>query len=268
MELSPILINGVVSDGMIPVTDSSVLRGDGCFEVLKAYAGKPFALDGHLDRLEKSAGKLEIDLPPREDIASWIVQTSEALGDCAVRVVVTRGSAVPGVEGDSKVIVFGHDWPADPGSARLFPVVVPWHAAGIEWDLAGAKILSYAPNLAATRRAKKEGYDDAVMMTVDGLILEGPTFSVGWVIDDVLETPSLDLGILDSITRKVVLDLAADLGITIVEGRWGIDRVAEAGEMMALSTVREVQAVSRFGDLHFEPGPMTARLNKAFLEVI
>ena len=268
MRLSQILVNGDVSDGTVHVSDSSVLRGDGCFEVLKAYEGKVFALEGHLDRLENSAGRLQIDLPDREAIADWIEQVAQEVGDCAVRVVVTRGSSVPGIDGESKVIVFAHDWPADSGAATLFPVVVPWHAAGVEWDLAGAKILSYAPNLAATRRAKLEGFDDALMVTVDGEVLEGPTFSVGWVIDGVLETPTLDLGILDSITRKVVLELADELGIEVVEGRWTLDRVAEASEVMALSTIREVQTVSRIDDLEFEPGPVTERLRKAFFALI
>lgn len=262
--ISDILINGKPSDGRIPVTDSSVLRGDGCFEVIKAYDGEPFALEGHLDRLARSASKLEIPLPPRSDLADWITRISRSLGDCAVRVVVTRGSAVPDIDDPSQVIVFGHPWEMDGSPARLFPVVAPWHSAGVDWDLAGAKVISYAPNLSATRRARAEGYDDALLMTVDGRVLEGPTFSVAWVVDGVVETPSLELGILDSITRRVVLDLAVDLDIEVVEGSWGLDRVAHSSEAMALSTIREVQVVSQIGDLRFDPGPITQRLARAF----
>ena len=268
MTLSQILINGEVSDGLIPVTDSSVLRGDGCFEVLKAYDGAPFALDGHLDRLERSAGLFGIELPPRSDLADWVTQVSESLGDCAVRVVVTRGGAVPGLEGPSRVIVFGHTWTVDPGPARLYPVEAPWHAAGAEWDLAGAKALSYAPNLSATRRANREGFDDALLLTVDGVVLEGPTFTAAWVIDGALETPTLDLGILDSITRRTVFALASDLGVEVVEGAWKLDRLAGADEVMALSTIREVQAVSDVGDMTFREGPVTARLAEAFEELV
>lgn len=262
--IGQILINGEPSDGRIPVTDSSVLRGDGCFEVIKAYDGIPFALNGHLDRLEMSAGRLQIQLPPRSDLADWINQISRSLGDCAVRVVVTRGAAVPDLDDGPRVIVFGHPWEVDPKPATLFPVEAPWHAAGVEWDLAGAKILSYAPNLSATRRAKSEGFDDALLLTTEGVILEGPTFAVCWVIDDVLETPGLDLGILDSITRRVVLDLAAELAIPVVEGSWDLDRLEKASEVMALSTIREVQAVSIVGDMNFVEGPMTKRLVAAF----
>ena len=262
--ISQVLINGEVSDGRIPVTDSSVLRGDGCFEVLRAYDGRPFGLDAHLDRLEASASSLEIHLPDRDNISSWITRTAKSLGDCAVRVVVTRGSSVPGGDELPQVIVFGHEWAGDSGPARLSPVEAPWHAAGVEWDLAGAKILSYAPHLAATRRARKEGFEDALLVTTDGRVLEGPTFSIAWVIDDVMETPTLDLGILDSITRRVVLDAARGLGVEVLEGSWVLGRLAEAAEVMALSTIREVQSVSQIAEMPFPSGPITARLASAF----
>jgi branched-subunit amino acid aminotransferase/4-amino-4-deoxychorismate lyase len=259
-----VLINGEPSDGRIPVTDSSVLRGDGCFEVLKSYQGKPFGLDEHLDRLELSAGALDIQLPPRPDLESWILAVAEELGTGAVRVVVTRGASIPGLHDPSNVIVFGHAWDMDMGPTRLFPVEAPWHAAGVDWDLAGAKLISYAPNMAASRRARAEGYDDALLVTVDGVILEGPTFSLAWVVDGVLETPGLELGILDSITRKVLLEAAPDLGIEVVEGTWGLNRLDEATEVTAWSTIREVQPVVAVGERSWKPGPVTESLSEAF----
>lgn len=262
--ITTILLNGEPSDGMIPVTDSSVLRGDGCFEVLKSYGGRPFALDEHLERLGLSAKALGIELPARDVLASWVVSTSEELGDGAVRVVVTRGPSIPGVEGSSNVIVFGHTWVLSGEPGRLYPVTAPWHAAGVDWQLAGAKLLSYAPNLAATRAAQAAGYEDALLVATDGVILEGPTFSIAWVVDDVLETPGLNLGILDSITRRVVLDLARDLPMEVVQGRFDLSRLSEASEVLALSTIREVQPVVAVGEQSWEPGPVTERLAAAF----
>lgn len=263
---STILINGEPSVQGIPVTDSSVLRGDGCFEVLKAYAGVPFTLDAHLDRLERSAAALAIALPPRSDLSRWIESVASECPECAIRVVVTRGSALPDQPGDPMVIVFAHPWTGSRGPARLLPVAAPWHAAGVEWDLAGAKVLSYAPNLSATRRATKEGFDDALLFTVDGLMLEGPTFCVAWVVDGVLETPSLELGILDSITRRLVLEDAALLGVPVLEGAWPLDRLESASEVMAMSTIREIQPVSVVGKLAFSEGPITSDLARAYAQ--
>lgn len=266
--IGTIFINGRPSDGRIPVTDSSVLRGDGCFEVLKAYGGRPFGLDEHLDRLEASAAALGISLPPKDDLAAWIMASAAETGDCAVRVVVTRGGSVPGIDDPSQVIVFSHPWDRGEDPATLWPVVAPWHAAGIDWDLAGAKTISYAPNLAATRRAAAEGFDDALLITPEQTVLEGPTFSVAWVVDGVLETPSLDLGILGSITRQMVLGSARDASIEVIESSWTLDRLADASEAMALSTIREVQPVTAIGEYIFEEGPVTRQLGEAFETLI
>ena len=257
-------INGDPADGSIPVTDSAVLRGDACFEVIKAYGGEPFELAGHLDRLEFSARAMGISLPARELLASWISTSAGELGDCAVRVVVTRGGSVPDIEDPSRVIVFSHTWHRPGEVTTLLPVTAPWHSAGVDWDLAGAKVTSYAPNASAMRRAQSEGFGDALLITTDGVILEGPTFAVAWAVDGRLETTSLDMGILDSITRKVVLGMARDSGIEVVEGSWGLDRLDDASEVFAMSTIREVQAVTAVGDRKFDPGPVTARLSDGY----
>lgn len=260
-------INGVVSDGMVSVTDSSVLRGDGCFEVLKCYDGKPFALEDHLARLQKSATLLDIALPAADLIGQWVTLAAAEGGDCAVRVIVTRGSALPGVSPDTNVIVFAHEW-AGERRTRLKSVSAPWHSAGVEWELAGAKILSYAPNMSATRTAKAAGYDDALLVTPDGWILEGPTFSVAWVVDGVLETPSLDLGILDSITRRVVLEIATENDIPVREDRWQVSRLGSALELVTLSTIGEVQPIHAVDDKPFQVGPVGDQLAEAYSDRI
>ena len=262
--ITGVLINGEPSDGRIAVTDSTVLRGDGCFEVMKSYGGRPFAVDEHFDRLELSAAALGISLPARADLVSWVEKVAGELGEGAVRVIVTRGSSVPGLDDPSNVIVFGHTWDLPPDEGRLLPIEAPWHSAGVPWDLAGAKVTSYAPNMAASRRARAEGYDDALLVTTDGQILEGPTFAVAWVVDGVLETPSLDLGILDSITRRVALEVAAGIGIDVTERRWQLSRLEMASEVCAWSTLREVQPITAVGGLTYGAGPITATLAKGF----
>jgi branched-subunit amino acid aminotransferase/4-amino-4-deoxychorismate lyase len=143
------------------------------------------------------------------------------------------------------------------------PVSAPWHPAGRPWELSGVKTISYAPNQASSRLARQRGYDDALLLSDSGTILEGPTFSFAWVVDGVLETAGLDLGILDSITRRLILADCPLLGIEVVEGRFDLSRLDAASEAMVISTVKQVAPVARVEDHTFAAGDVAATLNSA-----
>lgn len=261
-----VLIDGEEAD-TIPVTDSSVLRGDGCFEAISVHHGVPFALDMHLDRMERSCAILDMPPPDRALLAEWCRRV--ARNDVAMlRVVLSRGDAIPGAGNGPRCIVIGHDAPNHPPSVRLSPQVAVWHPAGRPTELAGAKTLSYAPNLASTRTAVKAGFDDALLLSEQGTILEGPTFSIAWVVDGVLETPPLSLHILDSITRRKALELATEAGVRVVEPVVGLDRLTAASEAMVWSTARKVIPVAAVGDLRFETGPVSTTLADGFRRLI
>lgn len=261
-------VNGVLGEAVMPVYDSSVIRGDGCFEVLRSYGGRPFAMEQHLDRLEVSATMMSLDLPARAELQDWILGAAAAGGDCAVRVLVTRGSVIPEVASGPRVVVFWHQWPHLGDSLRLKTVVAPWHSAGQPWELAGAKSLSYAPNMAASRRARASGFDEALLTDMASTILEGPTFCVGWMRDGVFETPTLELGILDSITRRYVLELAPSVGVETAVGRFRRDRLDGASEVMVISTMREVQAVTAVDGISYPKGATTRALADAFAQLV
>lgn len=259
------LVDGEPGDGLVSVRDGAVLRGDGCFETLRSYQGSPFELAAHLDRLERSAAALDLALPERGRLEQWIEKVAAEGGDCVVRVVVTRGSVV-GPPGKPRCLVFDHPLTSVPTDFSLLPVRAPWHPAGEPWDLAGAKTLSYAPHQAATRRALRAGFDDALLVSREEIVLEGPTFSVAWLREGRLQTPALELSILDSITRRLVIDDARRLGIEVVEGSFPLSHLESASELIALSTTREVAVVTRLGDRRFPKGPISARLIKAYSE--
>lgn len=247
----------------ISVFDWALLRGDGIFEAVRSYGGRLFQLDAHLARLRRSASLMHLDLPDLSDVARWATAVGEE-GDCTVRVLVTRGGSEPDVDSPSRVVVIREPVPDMPRAVSVRPTPAPWHSGGAAWELVGAKTLSYAPNMSAWRTARAEGFSDALLVSRDGFVLEGPTFTVGWVIDGNVETPSLDLGILGSITRMVALEEANGLGLTVVEGRFTLDRVLEADEVFALSTLKEVTAVDRVGTTTFETGPTTGKLAVAY----
>ena len=251
-------------EAMISVFDWGLLRGDGIFEAIRCYRGRLFQLDAHLARLQRSAALMNLDLPEPSELASWATAVGQHGGDCSIRIVVTRGGSDPDVESPGRVVVLWEPIPELPASISVRPTAAPWQSEGIPWELMGAKTLSYAPNMSAWRKARAEGFSDALLISRDGYVLEGPTFSIGWIIDGKLETPSLDLGILASITRMVTLEVAAELGISVTEGRFSLDRVLGADEVFALSTLKEVKPVDRVGSTRFEGGPITGKLAAAY----
>lgn len=261
-----ISINGTLVDeanAVLDVRDHALLRGDGCFEAMRSYRGDIFASAEHLDRLEHSAAALRIDLPTRADLEAWVTKAAQDRGDAIIRLVATRGDAADaGLP--PQVIVYAEPVPERLVTLRVLTLVAPWHSAGTEWALAGVKSLSYAPNMSASREARERNFDDALLLSRDGVVLEGPTYTVAWVCDGRLETPALDLGILDSITRRHVLAAAAAIGVSVETGRYGLSRLEEADELMALSTVKEVTPITQVDGATIESGPITASLWEAF----
>jgi branched-subunit amino acid aminotransferase/4-amino-4-deoxychorismate lyase len=262
-----VLIDGVPADpstAAISVFDWGLQRGDGLFEVARSYGGRVFALDAHLDRLAAGAAKLQLDLPARSDLADWIEAVAADGVDCFVRLIVTRGGTIPGIDVPARCIVVWEPMPEPNDAFRILPVEAPWHSGGVDWDLTGAKVISYAPNMSAGRRAQREGFDDALLISRDGWVLEGPTWTIAWFVDGVFETPAMNLGILASVTRAEVLETAAEIGLAVVEGRWTLDRLNDAVEVVALSTLKEVAPVVAVGPAAFTPGEATRKLAAAF----
>jgi 4-amino-4-deoxychorismate lyase len=134
------------------------------------------------------------------------------------------------------------------------------------WLLPGVKSTSYAVNMAAQREANRRGADDALFLSSEGILLEGPTSNVWFVQGEVLCTPSLDLGILAGVTRDTLLAAASSRGLEVVEDAFTVDRLGDAAEIFTSSSVREVMPVvavdgAEVGD--GRPGPVAADMQAA-----
>jgi branched-subunit amino acid aminotransferase/4-amino-4-deoxychorismate lyase len=266
-----VIIDGVaVPDGeaAISVFDWALQRGFGCFEVVRAYDGVPFRLEPHLLRLARSADALSMEPPDLDPLGGWVEAAAAAGGDCLIRVMATGGGRDDPLTAPARTVVLWEPLPEVPVPLRLGSVVADWHPGHAGGMFSGVKWLSYAPNMATSDAARRAGHDDALLLTVDGTVLEGPTFGVAWVIGGVLETPSLDLGILASITREVALEAAARLGITVSEGVFPLERALAADEMMALSTVKEVAAVGMVDQTPMASGPVAAEMAAEYMDIV
>ncbi|MEA2235190.1 MAG: branched-chain amino acid aminotransferase [Solirubrobacteraceae bacterium] len=243
-----------LADARVPLVDEGVLRGDGCFEAVRVYDGRPFALDEHLARMGRSASLMRL---PTTGVSEAFAALCPGF-DGYVRVLVTRGPppAVYGLQELARVFT---------RPARLRSLCAPWLVPLGSTPLAGAKTLSYAHNMAARRCAEEEGYDDSLLIAADGSVLEGPNWSVMWVEGGAILTPPLELGILDSITRRVLMQRCAE----VTECTADLERVLAADEVFIVSTGHEVHGVGEIdGRLWNAPGAVTSELASRFGEFV
>ena len=242
-----------VAEARIPVTDEGLLRGDGVFEVVRVYAGRPYALGEHLERMRGSARnlRLELDAEAFERDARALLDAADP-GDCYLRLVATRGGR------RIALLEAPHDYP--PALSLGYVEYVPPRV------LDGVKSLSYAGNMLASRLARERGFDEALLVTPHGRVLEAPTCSFFYALDaDRLYTPPLEDHILDSITRRHVIAVtgAQERGTTQ-------DDLATVSEAFLASTIREVHPVARIEDRELPevPGPLTREAAAAVSERI
>jgi branched-subunit amino acid aminotransferase/4-amino-4-deoxychorismate lyase len=257
------IVDGIempAGEAVVSAFDWGLQRGFGAFEVIRSHGGHPFRESGHLDRLERSLAALHIEPPPRASLETWVRRMADVGGDCAVRVMVTGGGRDPLLEVPSTTVVTWEPLPVVPDRLRLMPMTAGWHPGTDRAELHGIKWLSYAPNMAASDAAKRKGFDDALLLTMDGEVLEGPTFTVAWVVGGAVEMPGMEMGILASITREVLLEASARLDLDVRQGRFPLKRLLGADEVMALSTTKEVTPVEAVGERTLGTGPVAGRL--------
>jgi branched-chain amino acid aminotransferase len=237
-----------VAAATLPLKDDGLYRGDGVFEVVRLYAGRPFALTDHYERLQRSADAIELPFD-RAALEAEVEALLAAAGDeeAQLRLIVTRGgrriAATEPVPEHAEAVAVA--------SVVYQPTLI----------LNGVKSLSYGANMQATRLARGSGADEAVLVRPDGTVLEPPTSSIFWVSEGELRTTALEAGVLASITRARLL-----AALAVSEGEWPIGDLLGASEAFLASTTREIQPVHSIDgtELGAVPGPQTLEAQQAF----
>ena len=236
------------AEAMIPVTDEGLIRGDGVFEVMRVYDGTPYAFDAHLARMERSAGNLRLGLDleaVRADAFRLLAEAGTGPDHQCLRIMITRGG---------RRILLTEQMVAVTDDARLMSIT--YSPTRI---LDGIKSLSYAANMLAGRLAREQGYDEALLVTPHGRVLEAPTSSIFYVTHGRLLTPPLDEHILASITRALVIEVTG-----AEEQPCTLEELYDADEVFLASTVREVQTVASIDDHGYTgPSPVSDRTRAA-----
>jgi branched-chain amino acid aminotransferase len=274
-----IYVDGRISDeagAVVPVLDRGFLYGDSVYEVACTAGGRPVDLGPHLDRLERSAARIRMHLPPRREIELAVAETMAAShvgpgAEAYVRVVVTRGGGEIGLDpvlADRPrlvVIVRALSRP----SAEAFRDGVTVKIVTVERTSRRAldpavKSGNYLNNILALDEARQSRAYEAILCDAAGRIAEGSTSNVWCVRHGIVETPPVEVGLLPGITRWRLLELAAAAGVPTAEVELYPADLLGADEVFLTSSIRGVLPVSRVDDRVIPVGPVTKRLHALY----
>jgi len=264
----------------VSVFDHGLLYGDGVFEGIRAYAGRIFQLDAHMERLFNSAKAIALKIPfSQQELKQAIRNTLDTNGlkDAYIRVVVTRGVGTLGLDpnkcsGSSVIIITDTitlypDELYEKGLEIVTVATMRNHPAALSPRI---KSLNYLNNILAKIEAINAGCLEALMLNVDGLVAECTGDNIFIVRNGALLTPPETAGILKGITRDVVMDIARKEGIEVREENLTKSDLFTADECFLTGTAAEVIPVVKIDQRQIgpgTPGPITQRLRGLFKEL-
>jgi branched-chain amino acid aminotransferase len=271
------------ADAKVHVGIHGLHYGSGVFEGIRCYETENgpavFRLRDHLQRLDDSAKVLYMDLPFSIDelrAASHELIAANGLPSCYLRPVAFFGYGELGVAATGNpvdVIIMSWPWGAYLGEEGQRTGIT---TAVSSWERVGPNVIPhiakatgiYLNSMLATTEARRAGYDEAIMLTRDGYVADGPGENIFIVKNGKLLTPPLSMSILPGITRDTIIHLARALGYTVEETLLIRTDLYLADEVFMVGTATEVAPVRAVDDRHIGVGPITLELQKAYLDVV
>jgi branched-chain amino acid aminotransferase len=261
----------------ISVYDHGVLYGDGVFEGIRVYKGRIFECEAHLRRLMDSARAIRLTVPRTSEQLKAAMEESVAVNnfsDCYIRLVVTRGVGYLGLNPNkcptASVFIIADTIELYPpemyekGMSIITSSVVRTHANSLSPRI---KSLNYLNNILAKVEAADANVPEAVMLNLEGNVAECTGDNIFIVRSGQVQTPGTWDGILEGVTRKVIMDLCQKMGIGCVEKSLQRHDLYIADECFLTGTAAEVVPVTRIDGRPIgagSPGPITRRLVEAF----
>jgi branched-chain amino acid aminotransferase len=267
-----------LADARISVMDYGFLYGYGLFETMRAYGGKVFRLDRHLERLAGSTAALGITVD-KAVLKSAVMDTVRAndLSEARIRLTVSIGEGGtvpdPGSCGEPTVLVVAGEYHPLPEEVYQegFRAIVSSVRRNSQSPVSAMKSLSYMESMLARQEARAAGVDEAICLNDGGFVAEASMSNVYLVGDGALRTPALASGFLPGITREAVLELAGKQGITTVEDDITLDELIQADEAFITNSVVEIMPLIELDGKPIgtgKPGEVTRRLMKGYKEMV
>ena len=277
-------INGAFvpkEEAKISVYDHGYLYGDGIFEGIRAYNGRIFRLDRHLDRLYDSARYLMLEIPlSKPEMSAAIVETVRRCGlrDAYIRPVISRGVGDLGLDPRKckvPTVVIIVDtiqlYPKEAYERGLRAVTAAVRKVRPDAVSVQAKTLNYLSSILARLEANRAGVEEALMLQGDGYVCECSADNIFLVRGGEVWTPPAHLGILQGVTREAVMELARRQGLPMLERVFTLYDVYTADECFLTGTGAEVGPVVEVDSRRIAagtPGPITQRLIAAFRDLV
>lgn len=227
----------------ISVMDHGFLYGDAVFEAFRAYDGRIFQLDAHMNRLYDSARIIDLNIPlSKEAFKSIVVETVRKSGyrDCYIRPQVTRGVGSlghdPGTCKESSIVVYVTPTPVLKKERSLRAIISSYRRPAAFVLPPECKTTHYMNNILAKMEARKRGADDAILLDLRGFVSEGCAWNIFLVKNGKAATPSISSSILRGITRDVVIHLLQEMDIPVEERDVTVSELFTADEIFGTAT--------------------------------
>ncbi|MGH9323775.1 MAG: aminotransferase class IV [Vicinamibacteria bacterium] len=264
---------GSEEDRLLSAFDQGFLFGASVYETIRTYQGKTFLLARHLRRLRDSADALDIRLDASdEEIAARVQETLVAAGNAesSIRIVVSAGvGAIDYREGSASrptVVIVVRPLPEYPeslyreGARAVFVSVMRAAPGGLDPRIKSSNVLT---NLMALREAHRKNAYEALMLNPRGEVAEGSMSNVFIVSKGVVRTPPISAGILEGITRELVIEVAREGGYPVEERAFAPKELFEADEVFITASARQIVPIVRVDETligNGNPGPVTRQL--------
>jgi branched-chain amino acid aminotransferase len=276
-----VYINGKIvhsKEAVISVFDHGFLYGDGIYETMRVYDGVVFKLDEHLSRLFRSASLIGLTITLTADdlkVALYETLIANRLRNAYVRLTVSRGRGPIGLDPDlcpePTTVIFTQEFREYPKA--FYKNGLSLIIAETRRNLSKAidpriKSLNFLNNILAKIEAKKKGAYEALMVNGAGKLAEGTISNIFFYEDGTICTPSPACGILDGITRGMIIELALRESFTVREGQFTRKDIYAADEVFITNTTMEVMPVSRIDDQRYPVGSIARLLRKMYRQEV
>ena len=271
---------------VVSVFDRSFLYGDGLFETMRVFRGKPFRWQQHVERLQRGADFLNIKLPYSTEALRRFVDeliAKNKMPDALLRLTLSRGVGVRGYSpkgANSPTIVMSlHPAPSHPlpsdgrgagseGSVSRWKLITSSHRLPANEPLAQFKTSNNLAQILARAEADAAGADEALLLNTDGYVVEGASSNLFWIAGETICTPPLASGILPGVTRAVVMEICEKIGLKTREANITADELKRAGGVFVSLSSTGIAEAASVNDAICPQSPLTMKIFRGYWNLL